>query len=60
YTFRLLLDRSLSDLDIKFLDYNFYDLSVDIKFDEITEDCIKTKFKASINKAYTISLEIKV
>ncbi|HBG3259694.1 TPA: hypothetical protein KP562_003966, partial [Clostridioides difficile] len=45
---------------IKFLDYNFYDLSVDIKFDEITEDCIKTKFKASINKAYTISLEIKV
>lgn len=56
YALRILLDRSLSELDIEPLDSDFYvhddtyDLSIQIKFDEITEDCIKAKFKGAISE----------
>lgn len=56
YALRILLDRSLSELDIEPLDSDFYvhdevyDLSIQIKFDDIVEDCIKTKFKGSISE----------
>lgn len=55
YALRILLDRSLSELDIEPLDSDFYvhddtyDLSIQIKFDKITEDCIKTKFKGAVS-----------
>lgn len=55
YALRILLDKGLSDLDIEPQDSDFYayeptnELSIIIKFEEVTEDCILSKFKGCVS-----------
>lgn len=60
---RLLLDKNLSESDIEPKDADFYafeetnDISITLYFDEVTEDCIKSKFKENISDKNSLILQ---
>ena len=56
YALRILLDKSISEADLEPKDKDFYafeetnEFHIQIKFDNITEECIQSKFKGSISE----------
>lgn len=60
---RLLLDKNLSESDIEPKDADFYafeetnDFKITLFFEDVTEDCIKSKFKENISDANSLILQ---
>ncbi|WP_019392706.1 ATP-dependent nuclease [Priestia filamentosa] len=55
YALRLLLDKSLSEIDLEPKEGDFYvhdeisQMSIQVKFSDVTEDCLRAKFKGNIS-----------
>lgn len=65
YAMRILLDRSLSEWDIEPKDSDFYchedtkELSITIKFEDVTEDCVLSKLPGKISDDGVLYLSYK-
>jgi putative ATP-dependent endonuclease of OLD family len=65
YAMRILLDRSLSDWDMEPKDSDFYcheetnELSIILKFENVTEDCVISKLPGKISDDHVLFLSYK-